>query len=282
MAADQVDAADGRVALAQAALAEKEREALEAIRGDICEWLGSLLAVDISGGSFMRALDTGVALCQLAALLQRRGAAEGDAAKEPVPITVNLKAERASFFARDNAASFLSWCRRLGVREEWLFESSGLVEHRDERRVVLCLLDLGRHAARLGLCAPQLVCMEKEIEALERLSAVGQETVGRETVVQETVCQEPAGQEAASQDGGSQVAVAAAVEEVPPVRQGGGDRECDADEQGPPPRKKQRREGGRAEAGMRPGAGVGAEAHVEEKVGHHTGPQLPAMLPLVT
>lgn len=184
---------DGVVSLAQAVLARKEREALDAIRTDICEWLSGLLSLEVKGETFMNALDTGVVLCQLAALIQRRREVSKEEGEGPFNTPkVNIKADSASFFARDNVANFLSWCRQLGVREEWLFETSGLVEHRDERRVVLCLLDLGRFAGGLGLQPPQLVQMEKEIEALEKLGpdpsltlteekpAVAQEEEGKE------------------------------------------------------------------------------------------------------
>ena len=54
-----------------------------------------------------------------------------------------------------------------------LFESEGLVEHKDERSVILCLFELARVAEKLGIAAPELVKMEREIEMMEEECEVG-------------------------------------------------------------------------------------------------------------
>ena len=158
-----------------AELVAKEKEALEIIKEDICKWLSRIILElkDISPSTFMEALDTGVALYRLVTLIQNSAATAPESGKKlnfTVPMAVlscSVKAERGSFFARDNAANFISWCRELGVDETVIFESEGLVLHKDEKRVILCLLDVARYAERVGVSPPELVKMEREIEELE-------------------------------------------------------------------------------------------------------------------
>ena len=159
----------------QAELAEKEKEALEVIKEDVCKWLSGIISEleDISPSTFMEGLDTGVALCKLVTLIQQSTTAALESGKKlnfTVPmaaLSCSTKAERGSFVARDNTANFISWCRELGVEEAVIFESEGLVLHRDEKRVILCLLDVARYAERVGISPPELVKMEREIEQLE-------------------------------------------------------------------------------------------------------------------
>ena len=158
-------------------LLEAEREALAAIKADLAEWLSRILdAPLLTAEGFMSGLDTGVLLCRLAQRIQTRASElqeeQGKGAAPPPTLEVPMgrvacfkEAEKESFYARDNASNFISWCRQLGVGEAVLFESEGLVMHRDERRVVLCLLEVARRAAaRLRLPTPNLIRMEMEMD----------------------------------------------------------------------------------------------------------------------
>ena len=150
-------------------LAFKRREALEVIKGDLSQWLSRILKTDIPPEKFLDTLDTGVLLCKLARLIQAASKTSKNRRVE-IPIRdvkCNEKAAKEPFVARDNVSNFISWCRELGVEEAVIFESDGLVLHRDEKRVILCLLDVARFAEKVGISPPQLVRMEREIEMLE-------------------------------------------------------------------------------------------------------------------
>ncbi|XP_004461794.2 GAS2-like protein 1 [Dasypus novemcinctus] len=140
---------------------------VEAMKEDLAEWLNALYSLGLPGGGdgFLAGLATGTTLCQHANAVT--AAARALAAARPARGVAfqTHSAAPGSFVARDNVATFIGWCRgELGVPEVLMFETEDLVLRKNEKSVVLCLLEVARRGARLGLLAPRLVQFEQEIE----------------------------------------------------------------------------------------------------------------------
>ncbi|XP_011863106.1 PREDICTED: GAS2-like protein 1 [Vollenhovia emeryi] len=163
---------------------KSSEEYLVAMKEDLAEWLNALYPeLRINLDNFMDRLDTGVALCKHANNVRKYATdyvARRQARKMPmtrsitslalpmsqvgdVPYLPNAKA--GTFFARDNVSNFIDWCRNsLGIIECLLFETEDLIMRKNERHVILCLLEVARRGAKFGMLAPLLVQMERQID----------------------------------------------------------------------------------------------------------------------
>ncbi|XP_036369200.1 flocculation protein FLO11-like isoform X3 [Octopus sinensis] len=149
-------------------------EYLYAMKEDLADWFTCLYKKSINVDNFFEILETGVELCKHAnevrkfALDQQKRLSTKSQFIRDIPqteIQFRKEVKAQTFQARDNVSNFISWCRELGIPEVLRFETDDLVLRKNERSVVLCLLEVARVGAKFGMLAPTIVQMEEEIEA---------------------------------------------------------------------------------------------------------------------
>ncbi|CDS41498.1 growth arrest specific 2 [Echinococcus multilocularis] len=167
-------------------------EFLAAMTEDLADWMSRLypdIAKDLDAEIFFDRISDGVLLChhatELHRLLEREfpvSLQNGERRLEGVQIggvkpvlppnpptfqsrgfnAVNLAG--GSFWARDNVANFIQWCRAMRLPDCILFETEDLVSRKNLRSVIVCLLELARLGGRVGMEVPEIIYLEKEID----------------------------------------------------------------------------------------------------------------------
>jgi hypothetical protein len=153
-------------------------EYLYAMKEDLAEWFNCLYKSLIDANNFFEVLETGVLLCEHANEVRktaedqrRKGihSMQSNFVKDiKVPeqeVLYRNTVKPQTFLARDNISNFISWTRLLGIPDSLLFETDDLVLRKNEKSVILCLLEIARVGAKLGMLAPTIIQLEQEIDA---------------------------------------------------------------------------------------------------------------------
>ncbi|XP_076816383.1 uncharacterized protein LOC143462202 [Clavelina lepadiformis] len=180
------------------------QEYLYAMREDLADWLKGLYAVEINVVNFFNMLETGTLLCQhannittCAEYIRKNNININHKRLTKVPsqflaYNQGRYVRASSFFARDNIANFIGWCRNeLQIPESVMFETNDLVLRHNEKNVILCLLEVARRGSKFGVPAPVLVQMEEDIDneiELEKVAKERNEPPPRAPVKQKVTC----------------------------------------------------------------------------------------------
>jgi len=135
------------------AISPMHEEDEQLLAEEVLDWLQTNLDVQIT--DLFTDLEDGVLLCRL---VEKAG----------MKVKYRANAKRLGVFhCRDNVSVFLDKCRELGALDAVLFNPDDLVDHKNHRQVVSCLLFMAKELVRFGVSPPSIVKYELEIEALE-------------------------------------------------------------------------------------------------------------------
>ncbi|XP_028968722.1 GAS2-like protein pickled eggs [Galendromus occidentalis] len=158
-------------------------EYLWAMKEDLAEWFNDMYQVDMDAFNFFDKLEDGVILCRHAnniidsaenmkvvkvtkvTKLNGSPTFKDLKARQFRRFTYKKNVQPGSWIARDNISHFIEFCNDLHINECLRFETDDLVLRKNEKSVILCLLEVARHGFHFGMKAPVLVKMEFEIDS---------------------------------------------------------------------------------------------------------------------
>ncbi|KAL5262135.1 hypothetical protein ACHWQZ_G007736 [Mnemiopsis leidyi] len=129
---------------------------------DMSHWVGCITRSTLPYDMFLDKISDGIILCNFGNTVN---AMTGFGARRQITNIMYPDSEsegESQHNGRHNIASFLQWCKTYGLERDFLFSVSDLADKRDGRRVLTCLLWVGRLAHKRGVAAPQIVKIEEK------------------------------------------------------------------------------------------------------------------------
>ena len=131
---------------------------LQVLEDQVRAWLQRILQQDFT--AFWDDLRTGVPLCKVLTTLGHEVKYIGNA-------------QAHTFKAADNIAQFLIVCQRHSLVPSYaLFDTEDLIDHKNPRQVLLCLLRLAKIAIAQGVAPPKILKEELGIQELQSQSSL--------------------------------------------------------------------------------------------------------------
>eukprot|EP00670_Eutreptiella_braarudii_P004982 CAMPEP_0174280128 /NCGR_PEP_ID=MMETSP0809-20121228/400_1 /TAXON_ID=73025 ORGANISM="Eutreptiella gymnastica-like, Strain CCMP1594" /NCGR_SAMPLE_ID=MMETSP0809 /ASSEMBLY_ACC=CAM_ASM_000658 /LENGTH=955 /DNA_ID=CAMNT_0015372835 /DNA_START=29 /DNA_END=2896 /DNA_ORIENTATION=- len=131
---------------------------LQVLEDQVRAWLQRILQQDFT--AFWDDLRTGVPLCEVLTTLGHEVKYIGNA-------------QAHTFKAADNIAQFLIVCQRHSLVPSYaLFDTEDLIDHKNPRQVLLCLLRLAKIAIAQGVAPPKILKEELGIQELQSQSSL--------------------------------------------------------------------------------------------------------------
>ncbi|XP_063675089.1 microtubule-associated protein futsch-like isoform X17 [Bolinopsis microptera] len=140
---------------------------------DLAEWLYKMIRAEIQPNRFFPELQSGVHLCKLGIHMQRMAVKYRKEHPEDTSLVpskppslkyANATRKSPPFYCRDNISNFLDWSIEFGVKHSCRFETDDLTLRKNDRQIILHLMEVGRLGVRHGIEPPTLIKIEMELE----------------------------------------------------------------------------------------------------------------------